>query len=307
MVLKEGSAPPLNSPSIIGKIALQWLVPTKTATIYGITSKGVFLALGDSKIIFIASTKDFGPLNLLLISPLPQQWKIHESIQLSMGQDWITFLHPHEPIIINNYEPWEVPIAPLWNIDLATQNNRLALSTNQIHLLKGEQGFSPILPLLLTPNASLFSHEPAIADIMTHLPALQIEILKPFFAKLIGSGRGLTPSGDDFLVGMLFLLNRFANGFIPDNKLDDLNDAILKLALQKTTALSQSLLYCASQGQADYRIQQLADVLMNETINFEDQALQLARWGNSSGADIFAGMIVAIRTLQSLNRGTHLE
>ncbi len=288
------------SQSTIGKIAMQWLLQTRSANIHGITSNGSFLALDNSQIIFLTSAKDFGPINLLLGIPVPSHWRIHDTIQITLDSGSITFAHKLDSMILSNYELWEVPIAPKWNIDRATQNKRLAQSTNQIQLLKGGKGFSPLLPLLLAANESLFQTEPVIAAILTQLPAFQIAALSPSFEKLLGHGRGLTPSGDDFLIGMLFMLNRFNGGLISRPTMDALNENILGAAKQRTTALSNSLLYCASMGQADFRIQQLADALMNAAITFEDQALQLARWGNSSGADIFAGMIVAIRALQTI-------
>jgi hypothetical protein len=67
---------------------------------------------------------------------------------------------------------------------------------------------------------------------------------------------------------------------------------------QKTTAVSSTLFYCATLGEADFRIQEMADVLMNDELKMQSQAINLARWGNSSGADIFLGMVLAIDCFQ---------
>ena len=58
------------------------------------------------------------------------------------------------------------------------------------------------------------------------------------------------------------------------------------------------MLYCATRGSADVRIQNAVDVLVDESIVFKDQAIQMTRYGNSSGADLFVGITIAIQILQ---------
>ncbi|HSM25189.1 MAG TPA: DUF2877 domain-containing protein [Anaerolineaceae bacterium] len=78
-----------------------------------------------------------------------------------------------------------------------------------------------------------------------------------------------------------------------------LEPVLLDLSKKQTTAVSATLLECALHAQADARIHEMSDVLMNADIPFSQQAINLARWGNSSGADVFLGMLLAIQCFQS--------
>jgi len=42
----------------------------------------------------------------------------------------------------------------------------------------------------------------------------------------------------------------------------------------------------------------MADSLMNKEIDYQKLIFEVARWGNSSGADFFLGLFLAIRCFQ---------
>jgi hypothetical protein len=113
---------------------------------------------------------------------------------------------------------------------------------------------------------------------------------------LVGSGRGLTPSGDDLLTGLTFMRRRW---FPEVNWMTEVEDQLLATFKKKTTSVSSTLYECALQGEADARIQEMADVLMNAEILFHQQAIDLSHWGNSSGADVFLGMLLAVEDFQN--------
>ncbi|NTW43590.1 MAG: DUF2877 domain-containing protein, partial [Anaerolineaceae bacterium] len=114
---------------------------------------------------------------------------------------------------------------------------------------------------------------------------------------IIGYGRGLTPSGDDFFCGLLFTLNRLTLEQKFLNFIQSVNQQILTIAKEKTNSISQSLLYCATKGSADVRIQKVVDIMIDGSIEFKDQAIQMTRYGHSSGADLFVGISIAIQII----------
>ena len=73
-------------------------------------------------------------------------------------------------------------------------------------------------------------------------------------AGLLGMGAGLTPSGDDILLGLLLALTRWGDVLAPGWDAPAFTRALLTLAYAKTTTLSANLIECASQGQADERL-----------------------------------------------------
>lgn len=287
----------------VGHIANQWLSTCTKAKVQGVTSSGIFLQLDEYRIIFLTEDPDFGPLNIVLSQRIPGTWLTQDQLIITYAPDEIRLKHASGQLKITNYEIWHIPPAPSILITKDKQLKRLRICVSQINTIKGSNGFSPYLPPLMKPPLN----QPGVEGVMEHIleirKSLNVFDSESFLnhAKAIsGYGRGLTPSGDDLICGILFVLNRWQFPNVPDRWIEEINSGLFQNAIEKTTSVSISLIYCATQGSADYRIQALADALVNETIPFERQAMQLARWGGSSGADIFAGILIVIQSIFNL-------
>jgi len=302
----------LESKLTIGHIALIWLKNAQQGSILGITSKGIFLQLNETQVVFLTNSKDFGPLNLIYEPPLPEVWQLHDKIAIQINKNRLILKNIQKDEFTASFKVWKISAAPAFSISGYEQNKRIGQAIDQLCLLKESQGFASLLPHLLTFSERDISHSlqeiwESINAIRMTLPELNLGMILPHFKPLFGYGRGLTPSGDDFVMGLIFLLNRFNHGFIPVNWLDKLNNSLLDFALQKSNSISQSLLFCASQGSADLHIQRAVDWLMNSSTPEQNQILDLASWGNSSGADLMVGAIVAIQALQMIGKGKSHE
>ncbi len=119
-----------------------------------------------------------------------------------------------------------------------------------------------------------------------------LSALKPF----LGKGSGLTPSGDDLVMGLLLSLNRWGILLRPDLDVQALNQAILLLAYQRTTRLAANLIECATLGQANEHILIPLDGILTGEPDIPTCVSLLLDWGNSSGCDAFVGMSLAILT-----------
>src|SRR5690606_30402866 len=71
--------------------------------------------------------------------------------------------------------------------------------------------------------------------------------------RLLGLGRGLTASGDDFILGFLLLRNRWPANHADASWAQTLNQAIVDAAYARTTTLSANLIECATRGESDER------------------------------------------------------
>jgi hypothetical protein len=120
-------------------------------------------------------------------------------------------------------------------------------------------------------------------------------------ASLLGLGDGLTPAGDDLILGLLLILNRWGGVLAPGFDVRPLNRAAIDQARQKTTALSQSLIACAALGQADERLLLALDGIMTDQTDPPACAAQLAGWGSSSGAAALAGMGVGLSAMLEID------
>lgn len=109
--------------------------------------------------------------------------------------------------------------------------------------------------------------------------------------KLAGLGGGLTPSGDDFIVGALYalwLLN-------PANAAR-LGAAIAKRAAPRTARLSAAWLKAAARGEAGSLWHALIAALTDgDAAGLQTSVLDLLRVGHTSGADALAGFLAVLQ------------
>lgn len=113
--------------------------------------------------------------------------------------------------------------------------------------------------------------------------------------QLVGLGRGLTPAGDDFLVGCLAFLHRYGT----EEDLQALKDVLYE-ARHKTTALSQAFLARAMEGEFSTPVLALFDAA--ERGNQEEILSCTARLcavGHTSGSDLLGGILYAAKQFGS--------
>jgi hypothetical protein len=122
--------------------------------------------------------------------------------------------------------------------------------------------------------------------------------------QLAGLGPGLTPAGDDFLVGVLYSL--FSNHYSvignPSSNygslLTDYCSLITAAAVPHTTTLSANLLQAAGRGEAS---QVWHDLMSAHTSDFFKKSdvyykaiTSILRTGHSSGSDAMLGFLLAL-------------
>ncbi len=124
------------------------------------------------------------------------------------------------------------------------------------------------------------------------------EAAAPAIASLTGLGPGLTPSGDDFLIGLLSAL-WFFKGIRPAESLLQALRPEIRLRLGGTTPVSAAFLGEAAEGRFGERI---CGFWTGIGQGSWDQALQdltaVARTGHSSGTDTLGGMIFGLVLLR---------
>lgn len=108
---------------------------------------------------------------------------------------------------------------------------------------------------------------------------------------LVGLGPGLTPSGDDFLCGMIAALRARPGSVLAAAALPDAAEA----ALGGTSKLSAFLIRCAVEGYWPTPLVELAEALSDDNPARAGVALfALCELGHSSGADLATGFLYAI-------------
>ncbi len=134
---------------------------------------------------------------------------------------------------------------------------------------------------------SLFSSL-AIADLPACLSAAR---------KLAGLGIGLTPSGDDIILGAIFAVRILH----PHGIADGLTREVADTAAALTTSLSAAWLRSGGKGEAGVLWHDLFDALISgESPRIRSKIIQLLSVGYSSGADALSGFFGLISVYASL-------
>jgi hypothetical protein len=128
------------------------------------------------------------------------------------------------------------------------------------------------------------------------------EAASTYAKAMVGLGPGLTPSGDDFLVGLFAVLH------VPESPCHGLKDLCAKLvadAVGKTNAISVAALKAAAHG----RVREPVHALMRELVAGTCESVKAAlapvlAIGSTSGADMVAGIVSGFEA--NLNRVPHL-
>ena len=115
----------------------------------------------------------------------------------------------------------------------------------------------------------------------------------PSAEQMIGLGPGVTPSGDDILLGVLAGLWSTARG--DQHKMDFLRsfrDALIPLTVQ-TSEISRTYLYHAAHGQFSSSLSHLAEAIAQGG-QVEAAFDEAARIGHSSGTDSVTGLLIGL-------------
>lgn len=129
-------------------------------------------------------------------------------------------------------------------------------------------------------------------------------------SELIGLGPGLTPSGDDFLVGVMAALARGGGAAAFQAELEAISRAVAQRE-QTTSDVSRHYLRLAARGHFGQSLTELLDALTQSSSGEQDRCIrQLLAIGSSSGADTLAGIAagmaaIAVRTSNGTTRGNN--
>lgn len=210
-----------------------------------------------------------GPFNLVLEDDIcfPEQLNIESPVlivpaQLALGD-----------LIINtaNAKLWDS--RPDWE-SLHTERN---IISNQLPVIN----YEPLLP------------QPLISNLSSALASTDLSSAKTITSQLAGLGIGLTPSGDDFMMGALYAVWIIH----PPEAAAAIAEEIANTAAPLTTSLSAAWLWSAANGQAGIVWHQFFDALMSSDEGSIQRALdKILCVGQTSGADAMSGFLRTMMT-----------
>jgi hypothetical protein len=266
----------------LGAIARQVLAQAQRATVWGVTSSGIFLYLSPDWVIFLSFEQFRGPLTLNSnLNPLLFQ-SLKPGSTVNLSPQTIHFDSLGIVVGIDSTAIWSTPA-------------RKAASTAS--LTGGCDRLKTIYQKVLAARGSALSGDLLSKSMIAASP--DIPHISAALEKYLGLGAGLTPAGDDLVLGYLLAINRWGDLLYPDLEVGEINQTIRQAACRMTNTLGANLIECACLGQADERLILALDGILTGEPSPDTCVAHLLSWGHSSGANALTGMSVAIRAARA--------
>ena len=283
----------------VGNCIAQQLAADQNLKLIGKTSRGCFLQTANAWAAFLSEEAPRSPLTINLPPNTITIIKETASGAVLLRQGVLHFSDTVHLSLLD-VPRWQSS-PPLESILPANTRRNTITNTIQVILQRkaasGLTGILPdLLPLLKLPSPAPFSDGPfseKLHALLSCLHSNDASTLENNLAAFLGQGNGLTPSGDDFLLGFFLTLQRWGEYLPLATTALPLAPGISTAACKKTTHLSANLITCATMGEADQRLILALDRLMTAEKCDLCWLDGLLTWGNSSGMDAFAGMILA--------------
>jgi len=288
------------SATSIGRPAVDVLAQGKEFIIRGVTSRGIFVSVDEKAIIFLSRERFKGPL----IVNLPWDPIVLDQIAIKaegkVCPHGFRFLYPDLFIDLSSAETWSAvnlwsPIPPPGSTANRSQISGFlnllqsrASAPNEM-IAAARQAINPAT--LPQPDdgdeTSKYIHQVYRAVQANDLTALQSAA-----HYLAGRGRGLTPSGDDFLLGLVYGLFMLPYRFQVIR--EPASAMIVATVKKRSTLISANLVECAAAGEVDERLGTAFQAMLHPELPPDAAIRGILGWGSSSGMDATAGMSVII-------------
>jgi len=159
-------------------------------------------------------------------------------------------------------------------------------------------GLAPLLPALeygpVSVSATCAAAYTALVPLYRARQTFSVTTFLTLVHDLVGLGEGLTPSGDDFLVGLLAVLH--VTGCLPLLSSPTIRERFWQYVRLGTSQLSGEFLRCALEGHFAEPVAMFVRALcMRETRVWQGYAATLAAVGYSSGVDAMVGIAFGCR------------
>lgn len=266
-----------------------WLISLHTA-------EGGALPCG----VMLRGDVDF--LSLGLQPGQPVRWRPHEQ-GLSVGH-WI--------VSLREAGTWVDPAALQWDVGLLGRNAAVLLDLTRRH---GRGSVRAQITDSPAPGRDVAVGPASGQDVagrMVWERGLQLgEVLRkgdaaavgPAVRRLLGLGEGLTPSGDDLVLGMMAALHYGGGALRPElaGCARMLGESVKALAPAATTRVSDTYLRLAALGAFSERLAEAAAAVLGGASGqaLQEPVLRLLEHGHSSGTDTAVGLYLGTQVLMA--------
>ncbi len=250
-----------------------------SAHVLAIFKRSMDLAINGDVIALVEPELKNGPFNIV-VSHIPE-WSQPNDIQFATQSDTWSF------------GTWtlDMSLPPrIWEPCIKWENMTWSkTSLSHLHAFAIEAALRRVGD---TPFAAALAGSPPepLVDLRMALQDCCARRVREAAAKIAGLGPGLTPSGDDFLAGVMLSAHAFS--YPNRNLIQRLCTILFETAAPRTTKLSQAFLKAARDGMAHEHWHSLLYTLTGEDIQaVHKAAARVLAFGETSGLDMLAGFL----------------
>jgi hypothetical protein len=289
----------------IGKTARSLLTPGACGQVLAGFSGAAYLVTEQAELFWLASEN--APMHLRglrIMGPFPR---------LVAGEKFLIEgecikIAPEFQVNFGDASTWTVPTMPA---EAALRIDQIPIRVKSLFLesfdLSQARAFGRLIPKILS-LAAIQLEDKAEFDAVLALAWLGIfEIAKACLLRdipgllqkanaLVGLGEGLTPSGDDFLSGLLFCVNTIQSLYPGFVHLDSSEQALfIESARERTHLISFTLLKDSTNGQAIEPLHKLIHIMLSDQPPENIRpASCLTQVGHSTGWDLLTGALTGL-------------
>ncbi len=286
------------------------------AQVRGVFQRACNLETPVGRLITLLARERPGPVNIV-VPELPEvlgRMTDGQSVIVTPGR--VEAMEANVSIDLTSAPIWEQISPP--DLPLATPSARHAAiqQAMEIALERAESpGLVHLLPDVFEPSDAgappaegkidfslhagmLLQARSAILQLEMLLTAGELEAALDVTTRLIGLGLGLTPSGDDFLTGLVLALNIADQA--PGSEvsgIDAFGQGVVDRAVGCTTWVSVEQLRYAARGEAEQVIAEAVIALLWASEPLRPAIEALLDTGSSSGGDLLTGMCLGVNWL----------
>jgi hypothetical protein len=284
----------------IGSVAAQALAAEQTLRVVGTTSRGLFVQTTGRWIVFLSLEPAQGPLTVTLGRGTDVLKAVKPGSAARSTEGRLEFADAQVRVLLDLRTAWVPPTPASAASPLSDRLDRLTALTIGLPADRLTSEISALLPHILEP-AFVDQDGPGEAEfarsaqrLRNGLRAGNAESVARDLIGFLGLGMGLTPSGDDLIIGLLLALHRWGMHGWGAARRSKLNREVIQAAYARTSTISANLIECAAAGGADERLLHAVDHLWTGFPSRSEALAGLLDWGASSGADALTGMAIAL-------------
>lgn len=255
----------------IGRTARRVLRPGTRLRLHSIFERGINLVAGHEELVFLTTASECAPWSVNVSGAFPPHLGGCE------GQEPIAFVNPEDSLVLPHADiTIDLRTAKVWSREpivplAAAEEIRRALDQS------GLPRFPPGLTEYGLGEAELTN--PSV------VPLKGDSYVRELTNKVIGLGRGLTPAGDDLLVGMLGTLALTRR-------------ILFSLEIEgRTTLISKTQLGHAMRGEVPESLYDVIHALGCADASISPAVRRLLSFGHTSGRDMLAGVRLGFEQL----------